>query len=85
MIKMIKNNIEINSNSTIYLVIPNVVTGGPEALHQLALELKKKFTVRIYYWPSFNNNSLYKKYKIKFTDDIKDKSNNIIIKYGYKC
>jgi len=76
---MIKNNIEINSNSTIYLVIPNVVTGGPESLHQLALELKKKFTVRIYYWPSFNNNSLYKKYKIKFTDNIKDKSNNIII------
>jgi hypothetical protein len=38
---MIKNNIKINSNSTVYLVIPNVVTGGPEALHQLALELKK--------------------------------------------
>ena len=63
---MLNNFIKISPNSIIYIVIPNIVTGGPEALHQLGLELKKKFDVRIYYWPFFNNNFLYQKYKIKF-------------------
>lgn len=76
---MLKNFIKISSNSIIYVIIPNIVTGGPEALHQLALELKKKFNVRIYYWPSFNNNFLYQKYKIKFTNKINDNEKNLII------
>jgi hypothetical protein len=76
---MLNNFIKISPNSIIYIVIPNIVTGGPEALHQLGLELKKKFDVRIYYWPFFNNNFLYQKYKIKFTNKIDDNKKNIII------
>ena len=38
---MLNNCIKISPNSIIYIVIPNIVTGGPEALHQLGLELKK--------------------------------------------
>lgn len=76
---MLNNCIKISPNSIIYIVIPNIVTGGPEALHQLGLELKKKFNVRVYYWPIFNNNFLYRKYKIKFTNKIDDNKKNIII------
>ena len=76
---MLQNYIKIYPNSIIYLIIPNIVTGGPEALHQFGLELRKRFNVKIYYWPFFNNNFLYQKYKIKFTTKIDDDKKNIII------
>lgn len=74
----------INDQSVFYVVCPaNAATGGPELLHQLALELKtngKK--VFMYYLNCKSEDPVhenYKEYKIEYVNDIEDVANNIIV------
>jgi hypothetical protein len=85
------NMIKILNNTQIYIACPaNLVTGGPELLHQLAYNLKKHFNVNaklLYY--DFNPakypnpvHSEYKQYNILYVQHIqqlKDKEHNLLI------
>ena len=68
----------------IYIIAPfNFSSGGPELVHQLAFILKNKLKkkVAMYYFPKAKNpvHRDFKKYKIKFVDNIVDDEKNILI------
>ena len=72
-------------NSEIYIYAPpNIDTGGPTDLHQLAFVLKNKFKKKVYmyYFPNLNKNPIhnnYKLFKIPFKIKILDKKENVLI------
>ena len=75
----------ITKKSKFYIMAPaNAFTGGPELLHQLAINIKKYFRVdiRMFYLPSDENNPVnknFKKYNLEFTNYIEDDEKNILI------
>ena len=78
--------IVLKKNTKIYILAPTKSsTGGPECLHQLALNLKKVLKIKnIYmvYLPLVKLNPVhknYKKYRINFTNIIEDKKENLLI------
>lgn len=77
-------NINIKSNTKIYVVCPaNVATGGPELLHQFAFKLKENnLNVFIFYTNRTVENpvhSNYREYAIEWVEVIEDDINNILI------
>ena len=70
---------------TIYLMAPsNFFTGGPLAIHQLALILKKvsNFDIKIYYYPKVKTNPVHKefrKFKLKHVFKINDNENDFLV------
>jgi hypothetical protein len=70
-------------DTTIYLLCPaRIVTGGPEAVHQLADKLAALgHDARIVPVPSVPNPALmqYKNYRVAFADQVVDHSHNILI------
>ena len=78
--------IVLRKKTKIYILAPtNSSTGGPECLHQLALNLKdiyKIHNVYMVYLPLINSNPIhknYKKYNINFTNVIEDNIDNLLI------
>ncbi len=77
--------IVINKKSIIYIMAPaNAFTGGPELLHQIAINIKKNFRVntKMFYLPSDENEPIhknFKKYNLEFTNFIEDDEKNILI------
>lgn len=79
--------ININPNTTIYLMcISNKATGGPELLHQLAFELRRKGVNAIMYYVDFANERFetpvhqdYKIYSIPYTVQVADEQDNVLI------
>lgn len=75
----------ITSDTIIYVACPsNVATGGPELLHQLVYKLNLMgLNAQMYYydWDGGENpvHKEYEIYKNKYTSQILDKSNNILI------
>jgi len=75
----------INQQTKIYIMAPtNTFTGGPELLHQLALNLKKNFNanVKMIYLPNTTKDPVhknFKKYKLNHTNFIEDDSRNVLI------
>lgn len=75
----------ITDRTIIYLpLVPNVSTGGPEAIHRLAFYLRNKLglNVEIYYSPKTENTPVhdeYLKYENPYTFEIIDSEENIII------
>lgn len=70
------NLLTIKPRSKIYIICPpNLATGGPELLHQLAEKLSMmKYNSYIYY-PSKSNNPTperFKKYKINIANKIEE-------------
>lgn len=67
----------------LYIVAPeNFASGGPELLHQLAYEIKKRgIETYMYYFPSGNNaiHDNYKNYGISYAKNIDDDENNFLI------
>ncbi len=74
---------KISSNTKIFIVAPaNIVSGGPESLHQLTNKLSQLgLNAYIYYYNSSNSNfhEEYKNYKLKMAHSIDDNSNNVLI------
>lgn len=76
---------ESEDNCMIYILCPaNITTGGPELLHQLGYKLRLfGFDVSIFYYERKENKSpvseQYQKYQVPYVDEIKDKSENIVI------
>lgn len=75
----------INKNTIIYFpLVPNVSTGGPEAIHRLAyfLRTEHSLNVEIFYFPKTDKYPVheeYIKYNNKFTENIIDDEDNILI------
>lgn len=62
----------------------NSFTGGPELLHQIAINIKKIFKINtsMVYLPNFESNPVHKKFekhKLGFSNYIEDNSQNILI------
>jgi hypothetical protein len=78
-------SIKLSKNTIIYFpLVPNVSTGGPEAIHRLAYFLKNELSlnVKIFYFPQndkFPVHDEYIKYDNEFTEKIIDKEENILI------
>lgn len=79
------NSLNIKIETKIYVACPaNIVTGGPELLHQLVHELNKLgFNAFMYYYNKIENkypiDESYINYHNKFIEEIEDNKNNIII------
>ncbi len=76
--------IVLKKTTTIYVMAPSgTFTGGPEVLHQMALEIKKVFKLNtfMYYLPESPNpvHKNFQKYKLKYVNKIEDKKDNILI------
>ena len=78
--------ITLRKNTKIYILAPtNSATGGPECLHQMALNLKKVFKINnvlMVYLPTTSLDPIhqnYKKYNIKFTNIVEDSDDNLLI------
>lgn len=75
---------ELNGNSEIYIACnPNIVTGGPELLHQLAYKLKLGgFNAKMYYLDEFTENPVPDAYKVYNNDYVNlptDSPDNVLI------
>ena len=76
---------KITKDTIIYFpLVPNVSTGGPEAIHRLAYFLRTEYSlnVEIFYSPKNNKYPVheeYIKYDNKFTENIIDNEVNILI------
>jgi hypothetical protein len=77
--------IRINRNSKIYIACPAAfATGGPELLHQLAHNLKRRLHIdaAMFYFPENHPDPVhdsYKKYGTRRVNEIEDDANNILI------
>lgn len=79
--------IEIYPNTKIYIACPpNIATGGPELLHQLAYNLKYSLNIEAYmfYYPLKNLkinpvHPEYRIYNVQYTFSIEDNKENILI------
>jgi len=78
--------IKINKKTIIYILAPSKqATGGPEYLHQVGYNLKKMFqlkNINMVYLPLSDTEPVhkdYKHYKLKFSNQIVDNENNILI------
>jgi hypothetical protein len=75
---------KIYKNTIIYFpLVPNVSTGGPEAIHRLAyfLRTEHSLNIEIFYYPKTNKYPVheeYIKYNNKFTDNIIDNEENVL-------
>ena len=76
--------IYLNKATKVYVMAPsNTFTGGPEVLHQIAFSIKKNFKVDtfMFYLPDNKNpiHKYFKKYNLKYKNQIEDKKENILI------
>ena len=79
--------LKISKNTIFYIICPaNYATGGPEDLHQLALELRNKgFEVYMHYlnYDKKNNSSPvhkeYEKFEIPYIETVENNDKNILI------
>ncbi len=75
----------IQKKTKVFVLAPaNTFTGGPELLHQVAVNIKKTFkvNVRMVYLPFLESNpvhSNFKKYKLDYSNFIDDDEKNILI------
>tara|TARA_B100001057_G_scaffold71237_1_gene65408 strand:- start:2064 stop:3146 length:1083 start_codon:yes stop_codon:yes gene_type:complete len=90
--------LKLTKKTIVYVLAPsNVFTGGPELLHQIAVNIKKIFKVKtkMVYLPNNESNPVhknFKNYKLEYSNYIEDKKNNILIipeyymfiKYAFK-
>lgn len=76
---------DITKKTIIYIACPaNVVTGGPETLHQLGFQLNNRhFDVKMYYYGKEKHQikipDKFKKYGLEYVSEIEDVSSNIVI------
>ena len=74
--------INIYKKTIVYVLAPsNSFTGGPELLHQIAINIKKIFkaNTKMIYLPITDINPIhknFKKYKLEFSNFIEDNKNN---------
>lgn len=79
-----KKMIRVFENTIIYVACPaQVMTGGPELLHQLVYKLNSiGIPAKIYYFNKYNGNptpSAFKEYNVEYVLSIDDNKKNVVI------